>query len=387
MLSSTRARQSHLSPSQEYTLSEYERLALGGRINLSDGHARMPLSEPQREILRSTLSLFDAAVSRPQAEIECEFLGEFFKCASQEPLAHNLDTFLTFSSSSAIKMVAQYCRIQQLTVCLLEPCFDNIVHILRTEGVRVQPVREEDVVDITRISACLSQQTALWLVQPNNPTGFCLDRDHFDRVIRIAAARRATVIIDYCFRLYAEALRWWDQYLALKESGVTFVCIEDTGKTWSLADTKVGITVCSADAASLIYRLHDQLLLNVSPLHLLLLTEFIKHTLAAGVAETLLDHVERNRQVVHTLVSEGLLCHRASACHNVPMELLGLRDASGATRFWSVLRERGIDVLPAENYFWSRPLDGRTLFRVPLSRPCRDIDAAIPVMRETLRSM
>jgi aspartate/methionine/tyrosine aminotransferase len=274
MLRSTVSGHIRPTPNHAYTLSEYERLALTSRINLSDGHARMPLSNTQREILHATLGLFDTAVGRHQKEIESEFLRHFFKCASQDPSANNLHRFLTFSASSAIKMVAQYCRIQQLSVCLLEPCFDNIVHILRTEGVRVAPVREEDVCDVALISARLSPGTALWLIQPNNPTGFCLEPDQFERLIHAAAERHATIIIDFCFRLFADTLRGWDQYLALRESGVTFVCIEDTGKTWSLADTKVGITVCSADSAPLIYRLHDELLLNVSPLHLMLLTEF-----------------------------------------------------------------------------------------------------------------
>jgi len=367
-----------------YTLSEYERLALGGRVNLSDGHARTPLSRRQREIVGATLPMLDTALSRSQKSIEDEFLRCFFQCGGQHVDSDDLNTFLTFSSSSAIKIAAQYCRINGLSVCLLEPCFDNIVHILRTEGVPILPVREEELHEVDLLATRLTSTTALWLVQPNNPTGFCLEPEEFKRLITAVADRGTTIVLDFCFRMYADTLGRWNQYSELNAAGVTFICIEDTGKTWSLADTKVGITVCSAAAASLIYRLHDELLLNVSPLHLLLLTEFIKDTLTVGICKAVREGVERNREVVHALVQDGVLRHAAPACHNVPMELLGLQDGTLATLFWRSLRDRGIDVLPAENYFWSRPLEGRTLFRVPLSRPFEDIDAAVPAIRQTL---
>lgn len=369
---------------QRYTLSEYERLALENRVNLSDGHARHTLSTRQRDVIGKTLHYFDVSLTVPQKDVEKDFLSWFFCCAAQGVVSDGLDTFLTFSSSSAIKMAAQYCRMSGLTVYLIEPCFDNIFHILRTEGVNVKPVYEAHLGDLDFVDQLLGPSVALWLVQPNNPTGFCIDEPLFKQLISKVAEKKSTLIIDFCFRLYADNLRLWDQYRYLNESEIKFICFEDTGKTWSLADIKVGISVCSRDIAPLIYRLHDELLLNISPLQLILLTEFIKDSLTNGFYDSVRHPIETNRALIHNLVDQGLIIHASEWCQNVPMELLRLPDQILSSVFWSALRQRGVEVLPATNYFWSRAMEGTSLFRIPLSRPRRDFDVAIPIMRQTL---
>jgi aspartate/methionine/tyrosine aminotransferase len=367
-----------------YTLSEYERLALTNRINLSDGHARLDLSPQQRSIVGRSLELFDRAVAAKQGELEAAFLDRFFECARQNPQGSSFRKFLTFSSSSAIKIAAQYCRLRQLTVHLIEPCFDNILYMLRTEGVCVIPLLEHELYDLDTLASRLNPGSALWVIQPNNPTGFCLDQSLFTALTELVAERGATLVVDFCFRLYSDQLTSWDQYEVLRATGANVICFEDTGKTWPLADTKIGITVCSADPAPIIYRLHDELLLNVSPLHLVLLTEFIAETLTHGLETTLLGPIGTNRRLVHGLVEEGVIAHATEWCHNVPMELLQLPENANAQVFWTELSRRGVDVLPASNYFWSRPDYGRSLFRLPLSRPLRELECAMPIFKQTL---
>ena len=370
----------------KYTLSEYERLALANIINLSDGHARHSLTEQQRAIVGRSLEFFDRSLSLKQRDVELEFLTYFFRCAAQGMRPEDANMYLNFSSSSAIKIGAQFCRMRGLAVFLIEPCFDNIVHMLKSEGVQVYPIHEDALGNLDGIAERLDANSAIWIVQPNNPTGFCLSRSAFINLIKVATARRATVIVDFCFRFYADCLQQWDQYSALNESRTSFLTFEDTGKTWPLSDTKVGITVCSADTAPIIYRLHDELLLNVSPFHLLLITEFIKHTLDKGFYNTIRQSVEHNRALIHTLVAKGLVEHASQWSYNVPMALLKLPRELHATRFWANLRRKGVDVLPAKNYFWSRSQDGESLLRIPLSRPKEDVETAIPLIEETLLS-
>lgn len=366
------------------TNTEYERLALTSRVNLSDGHARHTLSDRQREIVGSTLELLTESLSQHQQEMEAEFISNFFLCAAQDVLGERLSSFFSYSSSCAIKMAAQYCRLQGLNVHLIEPCFDNIRHLLETEGVTVIPIREEELLDPDLVARRLNPASALWLVQPNNPTGFCMEQPLFTELIQKVAEQKSTIVIDFCFRFFADSLKRWDQYRTLVASKATFLCLEDTGKTWSLADIKVGVTVCSADSATLIHRLHDELLLSVSPLHLLLLTEFIRDTRKYGIYETVRHEIEMNRCLVHALVERGQLLHPSHECHNVPMEILGLPHEMPSTTFWSELRRRGVDILPAHNYFWSHPEEGRSLFRIPLSRPLPEIKVAVPIIEQAL---
>lgn len=368
------------------TITELERLALSNRINLSDGHARHPLTPGQRAILANTLGLHDEALSRKQPDIEAEFLKQFAKHARQTWVGSDC-SFLSYSASSTTCIMAQYCRSKNLRVMLIEPCFDNIRHLLIEQGVDVIPVSEQDILDTDGVKAKLDSSTVLWLVQPNNPTGFCLDENQFTTVVGAAASCDATIVVDFCFRFFARGLRTWDQYAILAQSGVKYVCLEDTGKTWPLADMKVGIAFCSAVCAYDLHRLHDQLLLNVSPVHLLLLRDLMIHDESSKAFCLVSAEVEKNRTLFHELVEKGIVTHESVCCGNTPMELLGLPSGLQADVFWERLRARGVDILPARNYFWANPSRGETMFRVPLSRPSAEVAVAIPIIEDTIANL
>ena len=366
------------------TNTEYERIALQDRVNFSDGHARQNLSIRQREIVNKSLDFIDLANTKSQQEIEADFLTSFFNCGSQNVRKSQFNPFLAYSSSCSIKIAAQFCRIRKLKVLLIEPCFDNIRLILQSEDVPIISIREKQLSDFEYLDKILDHNTAIWIVQPNNPTGFCLDEATFKLLIDKVSKQKATLIIDMTFRFFAKSLSNWDQYGYLTKSETSFISIEDTGKTWSLADNKVGITVCSKDNFSLIHKFHDELLLNVSPLQLLLLNEFIKDTILNGIHDTVYRDIEINRIFIKKLISKGLVESASNWTINVPMELLALPPEIPATKFWGVLREKGVDILPALNYYWTDPLEGTNLFRIPLSRPIEDFEYAIPMIESAL---
>src|SRR5882762_4639642 len=93
----------HLNNARSLTNTEFERLALAGEINLSDGHARQPLTPVQRELIAGTLEIFDRISRMRQQELEDEFLSTFFACARQTVPHSAGGPFLTYSSSSAMK--------------------------------------------------------------------------------------------------------------------------------------------------------------------------------------------------------------------------------------------------------------------------------------------
>jgi aspartate/methionine/tyrosine aminotransferase len=369
----------------EFTNTEYERLALAGKINLSDGHARLPLTADQRAIIARTLEIFDDVMRTPQEDLEEVFISSFFACAGQNVRNSAHGPFLNYSSSAAIKIAAQYCRIMGLQVFLIEPCFDNIRHILLTEGVRVTALPEAALADIGSIAAVAGPDKAVWLVQPNNPTGFMLDRIHFEELVQVLSEAGSTLIVDYCFRFHARQLGTWDQYSMLSDSRCSYITIEDTGKTWGFSDIKTGVTVCSMDASELLRRLHEELLLNVSGLHLAILTAFINDSMRNSLDVVVRQPIEENRGLIHGLVQSNLFSHASPYCHNVPMEFLRLPCEYDAIHFWRELRANGVDILPAANYYWTDTTLGRDSLRIPLARDPADLRAAIPRLRNALR--
>lgn len=366
------------------TNTEYERLALTNEINLSDGHARHPATEKQRAILRDSLILFDRALRTKQDDAEAVFLSTFFDCAKQSALSSGSEVFLSYSSSCSIKMVAQYCRTNRLSVSLIEPCFDNIRHILVSEGVQVSPLREADISKIASFDADIRTESVIWIVQPNNPTGYTLSRAQFRSLLEFAATTNKLLVIDFCFRFFCDELLAWDQYSLLKESGAEYITIEDTGKTWSLCDTKAGITVTSKTPAATIYRLHDELLLNVSPFHLLLLNAFIRNSIEDGLLDTVRAEIEVNRGIVERILSRTSTRRATEYFQNVPMELLELLNGQKSMDLWRSLRTQGIHILPAHNYYWSAPEQWHSVFRIPLSRPRALLEAAMPIIERAI---
>ena len=372
---------------QNFTNTEFERLALSNRINFSDGHAKSNFSVNQIDILNQFQDHVNLALTNSQIEIENEFFKYFFLCGSQSLAQNEFNLFLNYSSSCAIKIAAQTCRKHGLKVLLIEPCFDNIRHILNTEQVPVTAIRESQISDSNYLRNCLDETTALWIVQPNNPTGFCLNEETFKETIKIISEKNATLIVDFCFRFYSTTLKDWNQYQYLSNHTTSFISIEDTGKTWPLLDNKVGITVCSINFVETIHTLHDELLLNVSPLQLILLTEFIKNTINNGFENTFLKDVETNRCYVNLLINKGILSRASKWYNNVPMELLHVPTGIQAIDLWDELRKQGIDILPAINYFWSNPNEGSELFRIPLARPTQDFEIAIPIIESSIMSL
>ena len=99
----------------------------------------------------------------------------------------------------------------------------------------------------------------IFLVDPNNPTGFTLTgsssdpqkiKESFLELFRYAKDNNKLLIFIFCFTsfLLGDAdLGIFDIYKELDDMGVTYISIEDTGKTWPLQDTKVAMLITSKD--------------------------------------------------------------------------------------------------------------------------------------------
>ena len=368
-----------------YTNTEFERLALANVINLSDGHARQTLSSKQRAIFASTDQYLEELHGRTQDDIESEFIELFLSCARQESSWDIRRQYLNYSASSALSLAALLCRQRGRRALLIEPCFDNIRHLLLAHQVEVEAISEETLTNPAELREKLGPDVMLWIVQPNNPTGFCLDEQTFNQLADVLEESGAGLVVDFTFRFFAPSLYEWRQYDLFDRTGIDYIAIEDTGKTWAAADLKVGMTVCSQSLAPMVHELHDQLLLNVSPLTLMILIEFLRDSELQGVASAVRSEVDRNRATVRRLVDDNLVALASQMCGNVPLELLELPPTLDAMDFWKSLRSRRVDILPASNYYWTSPFRGRNQFRIPLSRPRFVIDEAVSIIAKELR--
>jgi aspartate/methionine/tyrosine aminotransferase len=362
--------------------TEYERESLGEVVNLSDGHARQPLTATQEAIVARFPQIFAAAQRASQFRLEADFVGAFLRLAGQPQVYPTERYFLSYSSSSAIGMIAQYCRRQGQSVALIEPVFDNIPNTLKAAGVELDVLPEETLRSPDLVSALAAiSADVIWIVCPNNPTGHVLSEAALDALI--AACRRLgkTLVVDFCFRFYAPTLATWSQYDRLRRSGISFVTVEDTGKTWATLDMKIGMLVCSDDLVDEFYHRHDDLLLNVSPFHLAVLTEFIDDTIRHGIDQTVGHFVRQNQQTIRRAFAGSVLRPTSEAAPAVTVEWIRIEADFSGERLWEALRRRNIHILPGSNFFWHNPHKGRSFVRIPLARDPVVIDRTAPIIR------
>lgn len=267
-----------------------------------------------------------------------------------------------YSASVAIHAVARLLAQEGRSLGLLTPTFDNLHDLIVAQGVDVHPIEESAIVWMTRGDP-LPLEGALFLVLPNNPTGFQLSNGDLLAIGRAAAAKDLLLVLDLSFRYFGDERR--DTYRTLQSAGCRFIGIEDTGKYIPSLDVKIGMTVADTKTNPLLVDIAEDILLNVSPFHL----EFLSQMIEADDRPANLQLIQQNRAKLSAalprlgLVSEGV---------NPTLSVDWLRAIDGAAytlRLQAVLQRAGVVLLPGGPFFWDDPRRGGAYLRVALARP------------------
>src|SRR6516225_1261791 len=121
-------------------LTEYEIDTLGQTYNLTDGHAFRRWSAAEEAIIDRSAQLFKNIDRRQQVEIEREYIRDFSRLARQSWDEDALGYLMCFTASMSFEIVANYLRLNRLTLSLIEPCFDNLADIFRRHHIPLRPV-------------------------------------------------------------------------------------------------------------------------------------------------------------------------------------------------------------------------------------------------------
>jgi aspartate/methionine/tyrosine aminotransferase len=347
------------------TNTAFERLAVDAPINLSDGHARQPLHDWEHALLARFATYHQSAANVPQTESERRFATAFYDLANQRA---SQPTHLSYSASCLVKVVAQIFQASGKRLHILEPCFDNIRDLLTRSCGKLVSYSESDCLTIAET---LGPDDVMWLTAPANPSGFEPGEKMFSDLVESMASTGTTLVCDFCFRFFSPNLYSWDQYQILERTDVPYVVLEDTGKTFPLLDLKVGLCQASESYSSLIHEHNEELLLNVSPVLLLLLADFAVEYQRIGLSEALWQPTERRRQIVLSWLDEKQVpCQVASVLHcTAPFVWLRLSDAIAATAMDISIAcaETGVHILPGDRFFENQRV-GERFLRVPLAR-------------------
>lgn len=355
--------------------TQHEIVALRTRHNLADAHTHQRQSDTQRLIVQRLPSLWHEAEETPQHVLEQKFLRKFFQLHGQETAIRMNRTMLFYAASIAMVTVGAFLNQKRLTASLLDPCFDNLRDILNNFHVPLVPLREELLHDgnIYRTLQNTITGDVIVLVDPNNPTGFSLlqhGRQGFQELIQYCKDYNKILMIDFCFAAFAlmdPEIGRFDIYEMLEKSGVSYIAIEDTGKTWPLQDAKCAMLTASRDLHQHIYNIHTAILLNVSPFILNLLSAYIDDSMADGFA-SVRNVLEENRDFAREAL-EGTCLQYVEPVVPVSVAWFKITDPQvTATQICQAAYNSNVYVLNGSYFYWSRKELGERYIRIALAR-------------------
>jgi len=371
------------------TITELERDALlSSVINLSDGHAHQSLGEESKCRVQDVVKCFLSGPARPDYfAAEREFLDNL--------TAHTGQVFIpgqyaiTYASSVAMSMIAALVKRERRRVGVVCPTFDNIPGLLEVMEVPLVPVPEEWLspdCDFQRLDSLGIE--AIVLVTPNNPTGTCLARAAMCDLMDWAARRHVQVIVDLAFRWFEPAMKW-DLIAEADARGADVITIDDTGKILPLADLKVSVLAASRNICQRIQAIHNQYVLNVSALTLRLLSVMLEPGRESNEIARAARTIGENRGYLDRVID----LYNETAVVTIPkppsptMSVQWLRLPGEPEQILSHCRERGLEILPGRNFYWSMDTGGERHVRLAMMRDPSYFASGVDILIDTLSGL
>lgn len=377
----------------EKSLTDFEIVGLANDLNLADGHAYQDLPPAFNEIVTDLTALWRVAEATPVPEAQKKFRHSFSRLAAS-PAMETIPFKICPTASNSIEIVAKVLAVKQARTRLIEPTFDNLVLLLTRHGVVLKAIDENEFVSAANEGSLVRFLTAnlcdaLFLVHPNNPTGRTIDFETFQLIADFCSQHGIILVIDNTFRFYNR--NPFDDYAILKESGVSFIAFEDTGKVWPTQDFKASLLFCSYDLEPLVTVIFNEVYLCTSRFELLVLERFVRKTSEIGLADTIWFQADEHRARLRRILADTEIeVDQTSVDSKISVEWLNCR-RTGLCDFELIkmLAASRLTVLPGRQFFWQSAdnANHRSNFRVSLMKPALSFQRALDAFQSTLRSV
>jgi aspartate/methionine/tyrosine aminotransferase len=363
----------------KYTsLTQHEKLALEQEFNYTNAFNQISQTVYQIPIIDQLPRLWLETERNKQQIFEERFLQVFYGIRRIRSGLNSGNIMLHYAASIAILHVANYLSNHHLSVSLIEPCFDSIFQVLRNQNVKVSALPEELLYDSSRIYDNLLYHVktdAIFLVDPNNPTGFTTLGDHnrhaFNEIIRFCKDQDKLLIFDHCFApflLLDSQISLYDTYDVLENSGISYIVIEDTGKFFPTQGIKVSIVKMSPDLYDGMYEIYNGYLLSVSPFVLNFITTYITASFCSNFSQ-IRDPIEQNRSTLETLL-KGQIIDLVPNLTKTSVAWCEIKSphvqATDLQEFLQIRKK--VHILPGTFFYWDNPEQGGKYLRIALAR-------------------
>jgi len=371
----------------DHSLTALERVAVDKVINLADGHARHLETPYEQAVKRDLSKLYRRAEKAGYAALRQQFLSSYCDRSGQASLLSEQDGIaMQPSASLSIEIIANVLRKigktlrRPIRIGLIHPTFDNIASILRRHDVNLVPVEEPMLRDGLAMVEELDVD-GLFLVLPNNPTGFEVSSDRLRAIARTMRKNDRMLIVDSSFRWFGKA-GIYDQYAIFREVGVEYMTIEDTGKAWPSLELKLGFVACSSKFRDEVRVVQNDLLLGVSPFCLALNGELLGGQEGRRFLELIRRVVSKNREYLQGQLERTEVAMAPFSSSSVAW--LKLPDSWSSDKLCDWLRHKSIHVLPGGPFFWAGRDRGQSWIRIALMRPPQRFQSNVAALAAAL---
>ena len=380
-------------PSQFSTLTDYEQLSLPLSYDLANGHAYHEFGPNFGDVIGNLQNIWATGANTSVTDLERDFRLSFASLIGSKGLLNYEEVMISPTASNSIDIVGAYLARKNVETILLEPTFDNLALLFSRRGAAIRPMQEHLLVhalcsgSLDTLFDRYPTAGAIFVVNPNNPTGQTIDTKEFQLLCDTCAQRGLIMIIDNTFRLYNRAP--FDDYAILHDSGVSFISIEDTGKTWPTQDLKLSMMVSSSDHVLGLGELYRELYLCPSLFALALFQQIFERTERSGLSASLWNLVDsRRKKLRQVLEGSNLLPQSSGRWSPLPVEWLKI-DRLGRTDLdiCHELSKLDLGVLPGRHFFWStvRSAPATGYVRISLLKPDAEFEGGLKILAEHAR--
>jgi aspartate/methionine/tyrosine aminotransferase len=354
------------------TLTEIEVASLGERLNFADGHASHALNFALHDVVDKFPSLWHEAAACPAPQAEQLYRDTFAKVAEIPGLLGLKEFRICPTASNSIDLTAAWLSSRALTTGLLTPCFDNIALLLRRRGIQPIPVPEPVAFDPNSLEWVIHAHSlsALFLVIPNNPTGISPSEGAFKGIVEVCRRNRVVLVLDQTFRFFVP--RVYDEYTIVRNAGIDFIVVEDTGKTWPTQEMKASLLVTSSGIFPEIREIYAEVYLCVSNFSLFVLRSLLENTQRSGPESIIFQEVAWRRRLLRAALETTPLKVAKEARESLLgvewIDCTDVRSGNAIADVPEVLARQAIRVLPGHLFYWDGS-GGRDRIRWALMKP------------------
>ncbi|MCM2459603.1 aminotransferase class I/II-fold pyridoxal phosphate-dependent enzyme [Pseudomonas sp. LARHCG127] len=376
-----------MSDYKNQSLTEHEVFGLSAQYNLADGHSYISAKTHFSSVLPELPDLWGSAVETPVPQMEMAFKDIFADYFALPGLKNHQYFSICPTASNSIDIVGAWARSKQLKIGLVEPTFDNLAQLLRRREVELEAVPESLFSDLGLLERFVQNKKldALFMVNPNNPTGFVIDAVMMKNIVELCHRLNIILILDTSFRFCHKTAI--DEYALLVEKGASFIILEDTGKQWPTLDAKASLLSYSKNLAQEIRAIYEEIYLCCSNFVLRLIIAFIEATLKRGGLSYVHSIITKNAEIVRSQLA------------GTRVSVDSPHSYSGMTVMWLNIKRTGLSdleltdylatydvaVLPGRYFYWnSHEVAGHDRIRIALLKPDDQFKFSLSRLRQAL---